>query len=204
MRCPICSTVNAIAATKSGVAYRQCASCHTIYSVPLDQAGKVGGCAEEERRLSNKFRLECLSILGCRSLLDFGCGHGYLVESARSAGFEAKGYDRYGPPSFSALPERTFAAVTMVEVVEHLHAPFDEFDTVRRLLEPNGCLLVETSFSDFIAVSDSYVDPELGHNTVFSHEALDSLLDQKEFTLRWAVNRNVRIYSVRCSAGKAA
>ena len=195
MYCPICSTVNAVAATKSGVDYHQCVNCRTIYSAKLDQTDKVGGCAEDERRMSNKFRLECLSLLGCHSVLDFGCGHGYLVESASSAGFEAQGYDCYGPPTFRALPARTFGAITMIEVVEHLHAPFEEFDTVRQLLEPNGCLLIETSFSDFTGVDDAYVNPDLGHSTVFSYDALDALLRRKGFNLRWVVNRNIRVYS---------
>jgi len=193
MNCPLCSTSNDPVKLKAGVPYHVCAFCRTIYTGQLAQANMVGGSAMFERNLQNSARVETIQALGCQSLLDFGCGRGLLVETARAAGMRAQGYDRYAL-EYNCLPPERFDCVSMVEVVEHLYQPFSEFDLVRTALKTGGFVYIETSFADFVTVEDGYVDPLLGHAIIFSFAALDDLMARKNLALYAVVNRNVRIY----------
>jgi len=193
MNCPLCSTSNDPVKFKAGVPYHVCARCRTIYTAPLAQANMVGGSGLLDRNDQNPVRLQVIQSLGCRSLLDFGCGRGLLVEAALAAGMQAQGYDRYAF-GYHCMPAEHFDCVSMVEVVEHLHQPFQELDQVRTALKTGGFVYIETSFADFVTVEDGYVDPLLGHAIIFSFAALDDLMARKNLALYAVVNRNVRIY----------
>lgn len=193
MNCPLCDTSNAPVKLKAGVPYHVCSSCRAIYAAPLAQANMVGGSGLLDRNDQNPVRLQVIQALGCKSLLDFGCGRGLLVAAAQAAGMRAQGYDRYAA-EYSLLPTEHFDCVSMVEVVEHLHHPFLEFDQISARLKTGGFVYIETSFSDFVSVDDGYVDPLLGHALIFSYAALDALMAKKKLALYAVVNRNVRIY----------
>ena len=93
-------------------------------------------------------------------LLDVGCGLGYLLEAAKSRGWQAVGAD---PSPYSVelarkngfeaheglladlkLPAESFNAVALLQVIEHLLDPRDLLAECRRLLKPGGVIVVET------------------------------------------------------------
>ncbi len=93
-------------------------------------------------------------------LLDVGCGTGFFLEAARTRGWDVAGID---PSPFAVeqvralgieahkgllhevdLPEASFDAVALLQVVEHLLDPRDLLERCRRLLKPGGALLVAT------------------------------------------------------------
>ena len=82
----------------------------------------------------------------------------------------------------------------MVEVIEHTNAPYLELDDVRSMVAPGGKVIIETSFSNWVDESHPYLNPEIGHSTIFSHFGLDALMATKGFVAGQHVNRNVRIY----------
>ncbi|HEX9711427.1 MAG TPA: class I SAM-dependent methyltransferase [Actinomycetota bacterium] len=94
------------------------------------------------------------------ALLDVGCGPGLLLEVARARGWKATGVD---PSPFSVtlarslgfnthqgmledlrLPEASFDALALLQVVEHVPDPRPLLAECRRLLRPGGALLVAT------------------------------------------------------------
>ena len=94
------------------------------------------------------------------ALLDVGCGPGFFLEAARARGWRATGVD---PSPFSVehvkklgfeahqgllhdvdLPEASFDAVALLQVVEHLIDPRALLEGCRKLLKPGGVLLVAT------------------------------------------------------------
>jgi SAM-dependent methyltransferase len=192
---------------RNGVIYTQHPN-GTLTCDPLDQSGMVGGSGEEVRNQEhNPIRLARIKEFHPNPrLLDFGCGSGMLVEYLQENGISALGYDKYwerpaskialGPNNIlpGAFP-RGFDVVTMIEVIEHLSAPYDELDTILACLKPGGVLMIETSFTDWMDLqTDPYINPALGHSTIFSHKGLDELMKEKGFELYQEINRNVQVY----------
>ena len=98
-----------------------------------------------------------------RRLLDFGCGNGLFLELAHGRGFDTYGVDLaedaiaaarqrpggartyHGAPS--EVPEIAaggFDVITMWSVLAHLAEPVEDLTMLRRLLAPDGVLLLLT------------------------------------------------------------
>lgn len=161
----------------------------TIFSGPLDQANKVGGTDFNNRHAQDEWR----STLAQGRCLDFGCGKGELVKTLKDKGFLAEGYDPYAE-EYAEEPTGPFDTIFLVEVIEHTHAPYSELDLIRKLVDPGGKVVIETSFSDWVDKNHPYLNPEIGHSTIFSHKGLDVLMGLKGFVPGEHINRNVRIY----------
>jgi hypothetical protein len=87
-------------------------------------------------------------------LLDFGCGNGEFLAICQQFGFEVVGVDRStarrdkaGVDVLASLDElggRTFHAITLFEVLEHLDDPRGMLQALRPHLAPGGILVLET------------------------------------------------------------
>lgn len=206
--CFICNNEAPVRLRKGAVEYRQCTNCKTLFSDPIDQDNMIGGEHEVGRNQEqNHLRIARIDEMVFGSpkdqvhILDFGCGHGYLIEDLKKAGYpNVDGYDAYNP-DFSRQPERKkYHIVTAVEVIEHTNKPYIELDVIWRSLLPGGCVMIETSFID-VAVEEKipledffYIAPQNGHSTIFSHHGLDLVMVQKGFLPRQMWNRHVRLY----------
>lgn len=190
--------------TRMGVVYTQQEN-GTLTCRPLDQSGMVGGTGEGDRNQDhNPERLARMKEFHPNpKVLDFGCGSGLLVEFLRRNGIKAEGYDKYlktctdylfnGDLAFS---KGHYDIVTMVEVIEHTASPYLELEDIFHVLKPGGILMVETSFTDWMEpYTDPYVNPSIGHSTIFSHKGLDELMITKGFEVYGHINRNVRVYN---------
>jgi len=201
--CPACNHASEVLFHKSGYDYYQCGYCWTVF-IPggLPQGGKIGGEHEVGRNeKENKVRIDRIKELVGKygRILDFGCGHGMLVNDCKLVGLDAEGYDKFNP-DFDKMPEGKFNIAVMIETIEHTTLPFEELDIIHEKLLPNGILLCETSFTDVsleeeIPITDFfYLNVENGHCTMFSHYGMDILMKQKGFTVIPPINRNVRLY----------
>lgn len=183
---------------KSGITYYQ-DDLGTIFCDALDQSEMVGGGNEEPRNeIENPIRLERIKeILSGKEdalVLDYGCGHGIFVRYLLENGIVAEGYDKFNPFFYKEDLKNYFDIVTMVEVIEHLAQPFEELDDIYIALKPNGILYVETSFSDWLTIDDAYIEPKVGHSTIWSHAGLTAMMISKGFKEGNHINRNCRIY----------
>ena len=98
-----------------------------------------------------------------RRLLDFGCGNGLFLELAHERGFECHGVDlaadaiavarsRPGgrrtycgsPAEIPEIAAGGFDVITMWSVLAHIAEPVEDMTMLRRLLAPDGVLLVLT------------------------------------------------------------
>lgn len=78
--------------------------------------------------------------------LDYGCGPGpVLAQLLRDAGHTVRLYDPLFTPDTAAL-ECRYDFITCTEVIEHFHAPADEFRRLDGLLHPGGWLALTTCF----------------------------------------------------------
>lgn len=201
MNCIICGDSVNYFFNKGFIRYNQCGTCKTLFSLPLSNDNMVGGSQEEDRnKIHNSERINRIkNLLGGKKVLDYGCGNGMLLEDMKAAGLDCYGYDKFNP-GFDKITESNYDVITMIEVIEHLSSPFKEIDEVYSLLKPGGFLYVETSFTDIakergIELQDfEYVNPNLGHSTIFSHKGLDILMLKKGFTPTSHININVRVY----------
>jgi SAM-dependent methyltransferase len=167
-----------------------------IFCDPLNQDQMVGGGCEQVRNtMQNHLRIDRVHRLKDNAnVLDFGCGNGMLIKDLKDAGIKCTGYDKFNP-KFKKLPKKeTFDIVIMVEVIEHLNEPFAELDLIYKSLVKGGVVMIETSFSDWLTLEDSYIEPSVGHSTIFSHRGLTELMASKGFTEGGHFDRNVRIY----------
>lgn len=189
--------------TRMGITYTQLPN-GTLTCGPLDQSGMVGGSGEEDRnQVHNPERLHrILEFHPKPKVLDFGCGSGLFVEFMREHGIEAEGFDKYLSKSTNllfngdlAFSQGEYDVITMIEVIEHLNTPYIELQTILSCLKPGGILMVETSFTDWMDLqTDPYINPALGHSTIFSHQGLDELMSEMGFRVYGHINRNVRVY----------
>lgn len=205
--CPVCHNEAPLRLIRQHTEYFQCESCQMLFSDPLNQEGLVGGQHEDGRALQNHIRLERVKTMleGMKKedvrILDFGCGHGYLVKFLKENGYNIIGYDAYNE-EFSRLPEKSIYHLCIcVEVIEHTSHPFVELDVIKRSLVNGGLLYLETGFVN-IATQDNipleeyvYVSPEAGHATIFSHHSMDYLMLLKGFRSKRHFDRNCRLYT---------
>ena len=93
-------------------------------------------------------------------LLDIGCSNGSFVSAACRAGWDgcgveletksyelaqARGVNVYNAElSDLAFPADSFSAVTMWQVIEHVHSPRSLIAEIARILEPGGILALST------------------------------------------------------------
>ena len=106
-----------------------------------------------------------------RRLLDFGCGNGLFLELAHERGFECYGVDLaedaiaaarrqpsgrntyHGSPlDVPAIAAGGFDVITMWSVLAHLAEPVADLTMLRRLLAPDGVLLILTVNANSMAV----------------------------------------------------
>lgn len=91
-------------------------------------------------------------------ILDLGCGTGSFLNTMSKSGWQVKGLEPdeqaaaiskklYGieplvPEALFELPEKSFDAITMWHVLEHVHDLNDYLEKLRSLLKPQGKLFV--------------------------------------------------------------
>lgn len=160
---------------------------------------------------------------GCRKLnriLDVGSGDGVFLKACLDLGWKATGLeidpdlarsarDVSGTDVFAGTIEEAqyqdgyFDAVTMINVVEHMHDPKAALSQAYRVLRPGGVLLMRTSNADFnfasmrlfrtLSVFSSNVkrtDGAVFHNYAFGRRSLLKYLEGAGF-------RNIRIMNAR-------
>lgn len=78
--------------------------------------------------------------------LDFGCGPGpTLHQIMKQNGFEMDLYDYFYHPD-QKIFTRKYDFITMTEVIEHLHHPYETLHTLWNMLKPGGVFGIMTAF----------------------------------------------------------
>ena len=198
---PITGKVAKKAFVKGGAQYYT-DELNNIFCKKLDQSGMVGGDKELERNADdiNQTRLERIRKISGKdnpTILDYGCGSGLMVTFMDDAGIDCDGYDPYNGYYADVLSlKKDYDVIVLTEVIEHLTAPFAELAEIKEMCHKGSKVMIETSFTDWLTETDEYINPEIGHCTIFSHAGLDHLMSQFGFTPDNHINRNVRIYAV--------
>ncbi len=159
VRCGNCRTVyvNPMPSAEEVLAYYQ----NPAYFAG-DEEGGYRDYAAMHKALAPHFRRRLHTLAGYLPdrgrLLDFGCADGYFLELARAAGWEIAGVEasegmagavarRLNIPvatSLDDLPLRSWDAITLWEVVEHLPRPVAELQRLKERLRAGGVLMLST------------------------------------------------------------
>lgn len=117
---------------------------------------------EKGRRIAARPILrELMRLKKSGRILDVGCATGFLLDEAKKEGWEsfgvelskwAAGYAReeFGIEVFqgnlkdAGFPEKFFDAVILKDTIEHLYDPKDTLLEIRRILKPDGILVLNT------------------------------------------------------------
>ncbi len=150
---------------------------------------------------------------GQRRLLDIGCGGGMLLHLARKRGFEPYGMDiseqavalaqeRYGLPVKQGkigddlwMPGQ-FDYVTMFHVLEHLANPRAALQYVRKILKPNGSLILQVPNIESLQArcfgAGWYGLDVPRHLINFSPQAIEMLLQETGFRIHGRAQFSLR------------
>lgn len=103
---------------------------------------------------------------GGRRLLEVGCAYGLLLDHLSKHGWDVSGVEvspisstyardslgldvRTGTLEEAGFPEGSFDVILLLDVLEHLHRPFDTLSTISGLLAPGGMLVVQCPWELF-------------------------------------------------------
>ena len=165
-------------------------------------------------------------------VLDFGCGGGFFLSFLRDQGWSAVGYD-VGQAALqtcreqdldvvsdlSNLEDASLSAIVMSHVVEHLEAPGEILQQVKRLLAPDGKLFIATPnatslrcrlsprlFSRYLNFDERYRAFPI-HLSYFSIHTLPLLLKNHGFSVEAVLTHGMgleELVQIRNSPSKAA
>ena len=156
------------------VGVKECQECSlVIHSAPLEQlvnyeSGSMrnwsNGYGDQTKKPSNDTVRRFDSIVALSKsysinrILDIGCGEGLMVKKFAEA-FHAEGVEPDEGAREICIKSglrvhndikiledngEFFDAISMFQVIEHIYKPFDFLQQLKRLLRPNGILLIET------------------------------------------------------------
>jgi SAM-dependent methyltransferase len=116
-------------------------------------------------------------------ILDFGCGMGTFIQTAREKlNMLAWGNDiiepKFGKEFFlKELPEKKFDIIVSCEVLEHLPFPYEILKEALRSLKPGGVFAFQTAYYDPDVCKRDwwYIGPANGHVSLYSVGSFDVL-----------------------------
>lgn len=162
----------------SGVAYTyvDCDSCGLVWLNPQPSISEINAYYSKSYRYNNflknphrrqeRLRERLAESCAGRStgrLLDIGCGFGFLLAQARSAGWEVEGielsascrqyaHERFGLVLREALEQCSglFDVIVLNHSLEHFANPLQVLQSCKKLLAPDGTLVIKVpNFSSF-------------------------------------------------------
>ncbi|MFH2218778.1 MAG: class I SAM-dependent methyltransferase [Pseudomonadota bacterium] len=148
-------------------------------------------------------------------LLDVGCSSGAFIAVSKKLGMDAEGVEPMASPARAAraaglkvsegyledvkLPSDSFDVVTLFEVIEHLKNPVDLLKECRRILRPQGLMIIRTGNTDswtvrFMRDRWDYFCPAIGHISFFNPESMKILAHRTGFSLQKIRFHSVSLY----------
>jgi SAM-dependent methyltransferase len=187
----------------------RCLRCGLVYANPTSSIEEIYRqyaqledelyIAEEKgRRIAAKAILKKIArYKGGKRLLEVGCAAGFLLDEARSLGWEVYGVDpsRWllnfadkkfglklicGPLGNAEFAPNYFDVIILADVLEHFISPKEEIEKLRSILKPGGILYISTPDIDSFmsrVFKAKWWGIQKGHLYYFSKKTLSNLLD---------------------------
>ena len=141
----------------------------------------VGPSLDKSRRIN--FLKESIIFDPKKSILDFGCGNGEMLEILKTEfanvmGLEpdigakdlatSRGFNVVGAINELKAANLKFDFITLFHVIEHIYEPIDLLIEIKSLLNPGGLIIIETPNSQD-ALSALYESDQFRNFTYWSH-----------------------------------
>ena len=188
----------------------RCLTCGLVYAIPKGPVGDIVKdyveMADPEYAAEEKGRRRQAQIIlrfigqskGGGKLLDIGCGPGFFLAEAKAQGWRGQGVDlsgwakktameRFGVEVFQGalaearFPSKSFDAVVMNDVIEHLEDPKSALQEIRRILKNDGILYISTPDIDSVlsrALGGGWWGINKYHLYYFSRETLEKMFSE--------------------------
>ena len=157
MQCPLClnTSINEFD-TIAGIIYLKCVRCKSVFkhfeNYPTRKAEKERYLLHNNDITSEGYQAFVKPIVHkilktkpkAAIGLDFGAGTGPVIaEILKAEGYNIALYDPFFYPEKEVLTNR-YDFIICCEVIEHFHAPNNEFKLLRKILKPGGSLFCMT------------------------------------------------------------
>ncbi len=232
--CPVCAQIEARPAfAKSGYSFSRCANCGFLFCAPYPTADELSAYYNQPSRTptadffnkaaSRKRRamirsLKFLPYVWHKSVLDIGCGGGFMAGAFARLGARASGLDisdgsiayakkHFPRCTFYCEDFATFRArhiqydfVFSSELLEHVPGPDDLMTTLAAVTKPGGLLYLSTPDAGHKAVPADTVQwtdvapPE--HVQLFNRKSLEILFTRYGFRIEKAYDNPKPAHSV--------
>lgn len=193
--------------------YDRCARCSLVFVPPEFYLGLTAERAEYDKHqnfvddpgyrqfLSRLAQPLMQSIAPASYGLDFGCGPGpALAHMLREAGHNVALYDRYYAPDRTVLG-RQYDFICATEVVEHLHRPGIELDSLWRILRPGGYLGIMTKqVQGLQAFAQWHYKNDPTHVCFFSRETWQWWARRNQAVVKFVGNDVILLRQASCSS----
>jgi 2-polyprenyl-3-methyl-5-hydroxy-6-metoxy-1,4-benzoquinol methylase len=174
-----------------------------IYSAHEDKAYDLEYDSRRRGALEH-FKLVTAYQVEPARILDVGCATGIFVCVAQDSGWQATGIDasewmvargssrcpaaefRVGALEDVTFPLKSFAVITLWDVLEHVSSPIQTLQRLRRWLSPDGWLFLSVPNADSIVarlMGRRWVLLLREHLWYFSPRTIETLLSESGFTL---------------------
>lgn len=113
-------------------------------------------------------------------ILDYGAGSGHFAVRMSELGFgHVASYDPFSMPM---PPEGKFDIITCTEVIEHIPFPVPSLETMRALLNDDGCIILGETLQPpdigDLRASWWYIAPRNGHVSTFADRTLAAIAER--------------------------
>lgn len=184
-RCSLCGSLNSMNHVDLAMYYKNYPFCNRTLS---DFTRKVFG--------QNIKRLEKLGLTSDQSVLDYGTEKGILLDFLKECGYtDLSGYDPFSQRfSDIAVMQKTYNAIILMDVLEHVEDPRGLLASLAKNLKPNGLLMISTPRADEINLANfglalqSLHQPY--HRCIFSEKALFQTASSAGFHLERFIPRH--------------
>lgn len=134
--------------------------------------------------------------------LDFGCGTGNLIMAIKNAGYTSSEGCEFAPDAFKPLEKKHIACyeckglrdnsrkynyITLIDVVEHLREPKEDFRAISESLNQGGIIFIETiNIDDFFVKyfhKENWIGIAPAHTFLFGITSLKNILLENGFVI---------------------